>query len=59
MNKKPILLAIIAASLFGLSTPLAKLLVGNINPVVLAGLFYLGTFAGLVLYRLVTRFILK
>ncbi len=36
-----------AAALFGISTPLAKLLVGNVAPVLLAGLLYLG--AGLCL----------
>ena len=59
MNKKPVLFAIIAASLFGLSTPFAKLLIDDIHPVVLAGLFYLGAFAGLTLYWLVTQSILR
>lgn len=34
--------AIAAAFLFGLSTPLAKLLLGGVDPIVLAGLLYLG-----------------
>lgn len=50
MFKKPFLFIIISASLFGVSTPLAKLLVRDIPPVALAGFFYLGTFLGLSLY---------
>ncbi len=34
--------ALAAAALFGISTPLAKLLVGDVAPVLLAGLLYLG-----------------
>src|SRR5438105_3713460 len=45
--------ALLAAVLFGGSTPLAKLLLGNISPVLLAGLLYLGSCAGLtVVYAL-------
>jgi drug/metabolite transporter (DMT)-like permease len=40
-----------AAALFGGGTPLAKLLLGNINPWMLAALFYLGSGFGLWLYR--------
>ena len=43
-----------AAASFGLSAPLAKLLLGQISPVLLAGLLYLGAAAGLWLYRAVT-----
>lgn len=35
--------ALAAALLFGASTPLAKLLVGNVTPLLLAGLLYLGS----------------
>ena len=42
-----ILLALISAALFGASTPLAKIMLGNVDPWILAGLLYLG--AGLVL----------
>ena len=41
-----------AAALFGLSAPLAKVLLGSISPVLLAGLLYLGAAAGLWLLRL-------
>ncbi|MEK7816171.1 MAG: DMT family transporter [Pseudomonadota bacterium] len=39
--------ALAAAALFGASTPLAKLLVGAVPPVLLAGLLYLGSGIGL------------
>lgn len=39
--------ALSAALLFGASTPLAKLLVGNMPPLLLAGLLYLGSGLGL------------
>lgn len=40
-----------AAALFGLSAPLAKVLLGGVSPVLLAGLLYLGAAAGLWLLR--------
>jgi len=46
-----ILAALAAAVLFGASTPLAKLLVGTVPPVMLAGLLYLGSGIGLLGYR--------
>lgn len=39
----PSLQALTAAALFGASAPLAKILLGEIGPVVLAGLLYLGS----------------
>lgn len=44
-----------AAALFGLSAPVAKVLLGQIPPVLLAGLLYLGAAAGLWTHRLVAR----
>jgi drug/metabolite transporter (DMT)-like permease len=41
------LIALAAAALFGVSTPLAKLLLGDISPWLLAGLLYLGSGLGL------------
>lgn len=41
-----------SALLFGISPPLAKLLVSDIPPVALAGLLYLGAFLGLSLYSI-------
>jgi drug/metabolite transporter (DMT)-like permease len=52
---KGIVLAILAAALFGASTPLAKLLIGEMPPVLLAGLFYLGSGIGLSLLYLIRR----
>jgi len=48
-----ILSALLAAGLFGASTPLAKLLVGDIPPLLLGGLLYFGSGVGLGLARLV------
>jgi drug/metabolite transporter (DMT)-like permease len=45
------LAALGAALLFGCGTPLAKLLLSGINPWLLAGLLYLGSGLGLLLYR--------
>ncbi len=42
-----IIQALSAALLFGVSTPFAKILLGNLSPVLLAGLLYLGAGAGL------------
>ena len=46
------LLAIGAALLFGLSTPAAKAIVGNVEPLLLAGLLYLGSGIGLAITKL-------
>jgi drug/metabolite transporter (DMT)-like permease len=51
-RRKPLTFVIISASLFGLGLPLAKLLVSDVPPVTLAGLLYIGAFAGLFLYSL-------
>ncbi|KXG79528.1 DMT family transporter [Pseudomonas mosselii] len=48
-----VLYALVAAALFGASTPLAKLLGVNTPPILLAGLLYLGSGVGLTLVRLV------
>ena len=47
--------ALAAALLFGMSTPLAKMLVGTIQPVILAGLLYAGSGLGLSLWLLLRR----
>lgn len=44
-----------AALLFGAGTPLAKLLLNDTNPCLLAGLFYLGSGIGLKVYRWLRR----
>lgn len=48
-----VLYALVAAALFGASTPLAKLLGVDTPPILLAGLLYLGSGIGLTLVRLV------
>ncbi len=53
MHKQPLIYILISAALFGISPPFAKLLVKNIPPVALAGLLYLGAFAGLSLYSMI------
>lgn len=52
MNKN-VLYALGAAALFGASTPFAKLLTGDMPPVLLAGLLYLGSGLGLTLARFI------
>lgn len=47
------LAALAAAALFGASTPLAKQLLGDQSPLLLAGLLYLGSGVGLTLVRVV------
>src|SRR3954470_2282924 len=50
------LFALLAAVLFGISPPLAKQLVGETNPQLLAGLLYLGSGTGLAAMLLVRQF---
>jgi len=50
MRLKPLFAVLASAFLFGLSTPLAKLLLGGISPIALAGLLYSGAFLGLASY---------
>lgn len=45
------LMAVLAALLFGASVPLAKLLLGRLDPLVLTALLYLGSGAGAALYK--------
>lgn len=47
--------AVTAAVLFGASTPFSKLIVGRMDPVLLAGLLYLGSGAGLGVWWLAGR----
>ena len=47
--------ALLAALLFGASTPLAKLLVADISPILLAGLLYAGSGLGLGTWLLIRR----
>jgi len=47
MNRTGIPLALLSAILFGASTPFAKLLLGSVDPWMMAGLLYLGAGIGL------------
>lgn len=49
-----VLYALLAALLFGVTTPLAKSMLSSVAPVLLAGLFYLGSGTGLSIYLLAT-----
>jgi len=51
-NLYPVLLALAGAALFGASAPLAKVLLGSIDPLVMAGLLYIGCGSGLLLAKL-------
>ena len=53
MRRSAIGYALASAALFGASTPLAKLLVGEVSPPMLAGLLYLGSGLGLFAWRTV------
>jgi drug/metabolite transporter (DMT)-like permease len=50
-----ILSALAAALLFGMGTPVAKLLLGPADPWLLAGLLYLGSGLGLAFWRLLRK----
>jgi drug/metabolite transporter (DMT)-like permease len=51
----PIAYALASAALFGASTPLAKLLLGELPPLLLAGLLYLGSGVGLAAWVAIRR----
>lgn len=62
MNKNdlyPKLQAILAAILFGASAPLTKMLLADMQPVMLAALLYLGCGAGLFILRLLLKLVKK
>jgi drug/metabolite transporter (DMT)-like permease len=50
-----IVYALASAAMFGVSAPLAKLLLGAVSPWLLAGLLYLGSGLGLAIVRLLRR----
>ena len=51
--------ALLAAALFGASTPLAKELLGEMHPIALAGLLYAGSGAGLAMVQLLRVFVIR
>jgi drug/metabolite transporter (DMT)-like permease len=54
LTHKGVAAALAAALLFGASTPLAKALLGTLDPWLLAGSLYLGSGIGLAALRLLT-----
>lgn len=61
MNSRsmPVLFAVTSAVLFGIGTPFAKMLVEDLEPVILAGLLYLGAFVGMTFYSMVCWIVRK
>ena len=55
MRRRAISYALLSAGLFGASTPLAKLLLGEVPPLVLAAILYLGSGLGLLAWLGVRR----
>lgn len=53
--KSGALLSLLSAALFGVSPVLAKLVIGDMSPILLAGLLYLGSGIGLQIYLFVQR----
>ncbi len=53
MKFSPYLYVLIAAVLFGINAPLSKLLLKEINPLILAGLLYIGSGLGFLIYQLI------
>jgi len=56
LTRKGPTLALLAAALFGVSTPLAKLLLDHFEPILLAALLYLGSGVGLTAWLIIRRF---
>jgi drug/metabolite transporter (DMT)-like permease len=54
-GRQAVFAALGAALLFGAGTPLAKMVLGRADPWMVAALLYLGSGAGLLAYRVVTR----
>src|SRR6266478_7493001 len=54
-----VMYALLAAVLFGASTPLAKELLGDMQPITLAGLLYAGSGAGLAMVQLLRVFVIR
>jgi len=51
MNYRAVVFALVAAVLFGISTPAAKVLLGSLDPAILAGLLYCGAGLGVAILR--------
>lgn len=55
MPTKGVIYALLAAVLFGITTPAAKHMLTGVAPTLLAGLFYLGSGVGLLIYNLTNK----
>ncbi len=55
MSRRPLVAILASAALFGISPPLAKILLRDADPLVLAGLLYAGAGIGLSLYGALAR----
>ncbi|MBO9514907.1 MAG: EamA family transporter [Variovorax sp.] len=55
LTHRGVVAALGAAALFGAGTPVAKMLLAHAGPWLLAGVLYLGSGVGLLLYRLLSR----
>lgn len=55
MNYRAVIIALVSATLFGVSTPAAKVLLGVLDPFVLAGLLYCGAGFGIAILRRITK----
>jgi drug/metabolite transporter (DMT)-like permease len=51
----PVIIAVLGAVLFGASAPFSKVLLGEVDPVLLAGLLYLGSGTGLLFLQILRR----
>jgi drug/metabolite transporter (DMT)-like permease len=59
MNHRAVILALLSAALFGVSTPAAKALLGTVHPAVLAGLLYCGAGLGIAIVRRVDQSVIS
>jgi drug/metabolite transporter (DMT)-like permease len=57
MSRHAVILALLSAALFGISTPAAKALLGSIEPTILAGLLYCGAGFGVAILRRLTALV--
>ena len=59
MNRHAVVLALLSAALFGVSTPAAKALLGAVDPIILAGLLYCGAGLGVAVLRRLGRWVIS
>ena len=55
MNYRAVIFALVSAALFGVSTPAAKVLLGMVDPAILAGLLYCGAGVGVAVLRRIQK----